>query len=266
MKKFYYSIFLVIVSISLYAQPPQAIQYQAVVRDSDGTLIKNQKVSYEISILSGSATGSPVYTETHVDTTNEFGVSNLLIGHGTPVLSTFNAINWGADDYFVKISIDVYGGTSYMVMGTSQLMSVPYALYADNANTLNGRTSSYFANASHSHTEYAATSHTHAPSTLLPVSQGNIRFDGSCTYGCYNIESITWNSTYNRYEIEITDMYYSIDDIAVVSISGDSGSCPAGSDARQTSVDGKLLIYIVDADGDKRQCSFKFVAFRGHSN
>jgi hypothetical protein len=263
MKKLYCIILAITIASGLKSQTPQAVQYQAVVRGSDGEVLKNQQVGYEISILSGSISGTPVYTETHIDTTDSFGVSNLVIGKGSPVTGTFDNIDWGNDSYFVKVSIDIYGGTSYTVMGTSQLMSVPYALYAEDANTLDGKTSSYFATASHTHTEYAPVSHTHAPSTLLPIAQGNIRFDGTCVRGCNNVESITWNSTYNRYEIEITDFYYSVDDIAMVTISGDSGSCPAGSDARQTSVGGILLIYIVDAAGVERQCSFNFVAFRG---
>jgi hypothetical protein len=95
MKKVYYILLFAAISVSIAAQSPQAIQYQAVVRDSEGALLKDHKVAYEISILSGSATGPVVYTETHVDTTNEHGISNLMIGLGTPVLGTFNAINWG---------------------------------------------------------------------------------------------------------------------------------------------------------------------------
>lgn len=263
MKKLYCIILTITIISGLWAQTPQAVQYQAVVRNPDGEILKNQKVGYEISIISGSISGTPVYTETHIDTTDSFGVSNLVIGKGIPVTGTFDNIDWGNNDYFVKVSIDIYGGTSYTVMGTSQLMSVPYALYAEDANTLDGKTSGYFATASHTHTEYAPVSHTHAPSTLLPISQGNVRYDGTCTYGCNNIESITWNTTYNRYEIKITDVSYSIDDIAMVTISGGASSCPAGSDARQTSVGGKLLVYIVDASGNNIQCSFKFIAFRG---
>ncbi len=139
MKKFYYGLLFIAISISmtLNAQPPQGFRYQAVVRDSDGDLVKNQKVSYEIAILSGSATGSIVYTETHVDTTNNYGVSNLVIGQGTPGTGTFNSINWGGSDYFLRVSVDISGGTSYLVMGTTQLLSVPYALYAKAATNAN---------------------------------------------------------------------------------------------------------------------------------
>lgn len=283
MKKIYFCILNVLLALGLNAQTPQAIQYQAVVRNSDGNLVKNQKVSYEISILGGSASGASVYTETHVDTTDEFGVSNLLIGQGTPTLNTFAGIDWGDNEYFVKIAIDVYGGTSYMTMGTTQLMSVPYALHADDAYTLDGKTSSYFANATHSHSEYASTSHghsgyastshthseyankshSHSELSLVPVLQANVRFDATCSYGCYNVESIAWNSSLKRYEIEITDVYYSIDDISLVTIAGDAGSCPAGASARQSSVSGKLLVYIVNSAGTNIQCSFDVIAFSG---
>ena len=144
MKKISHILFFIAISASIAAQSPQAIQYQAVVRDSDGNLLAEQEVSYEISILSGSATGPVVYTETHTDTTTIQGVSNLEIGRGVPVSGLFEDIDWGTDQYFIKISIDIYGGSSYMVMGTSPILSVPYSLYAtkaqDAVNSVNAET------------------------------------------------------------------------------------------------------------------------------
>lgn len=92
---------------------------------------------------------------------------------------------------------------------------------------------------------------------------GNIRYDGVIGTGAYNIASVTWNATYDRYEINLTDIYYSIDDVTVVTISGSSSSCPAGVLGRQSSVGGKLLVYLVDKDGNGAQCSFRFVTFTG---
>lgn len=134
MKKIYIILFLILVSFSLKAQPPSGFNYQAVVRNSDGDLIKNQRVSYEITILSESATGSIIYAETHIDTTNEYGVSNLIIGQGTAGTGNFGSINWGSNDFFMRISLDIDGGTSYLVMGTVQLLSVPYAMHAQRSS------------------------------------------------------------------------------------------------------------------------------------
>ena len=75
------------------------------------------------------------------------------------------------------------------------------------------------------------------------------------------VTSVVWSATYDRYELTLTDAYYSIDDAATVTINGDAGSCPAGAVGRVSSVSGKLLVYIVNSSGAKIQCSFTFVAF-----
>jgi len=137
MKKLNLIIIVLIFAISgALAQSPQAFKYQAVARDASGDVLQNQNVSMRISILQGSSSGTSVYKETHSETTNDFGLINLEIGNGTPVSGTFSSISWGTNDYFVKIEMDANGGTSYQHLGTSQLLSVPYALYAE--NTANG--------------------------------------------------------------------------------------------------------------------------------
>ena len=119
--------------INVVAQTPQAINYQAVARNSSGQVLASQPVSFKISILSGSATGTAVYTETHTDKiTNQFGLVNFAIGKGTPVTSTFSSINWDTGTYYIKVEMDPAGGSSYQTLGTSQLLSVPYALNAKN--------------------------------------------------------------------------------------------------------------------------------------
>jgi len=115
---------------TLLAQAPQAFKYQAVVRDNGGNVLTNHIVNFKISILKSSASGTAVYVETQKDTTNPFGLANLKIGNGTFVSGSFTTINWGNDEYFVKIEFDVNGGSSFQTMGTSQLLSVPYALYS----------------------------------------------------------------------------------------------------------------------------------------
>jgi trimeric autotransporter adhesin len=130
--------FLILVS-SAVAQAPQSFSYQAVARDGTGTILTSKLVSFRISILSGSVSGTTVYSETHSGkTTNTFGLVNLEIGKGSVVSGTFSTISWGTNTYFIKVEMDPNGGTAYQVMGTSQLLSVPYALYAKSAETVTG--------------------------------------------------------------------------------------------------------------------------------
>ncbi len=117
----------------LKAQTPQAFQYQAVVRDALGNAVPNHAVSLRISIISGSVSGPVVYSETHSTSTNPYGVVIVSIGNGVPVSGTFNTISWGNDLYFVQVEADPNGGSTYLNMGTTQLLSVPYALFAQNA-------------------------------------------------------------------------------------------------------------------------------------
>lgn len=112
---------------------PQAIKYQAVARNVNGEAITNQNVSFRISILQGSAEGTIVYQETQASTTNQFGLANLNIGNGNIVTGAFNVIDWSKGDYFVKIEFDPKGGDNYSYMGSSQMLSVPYSLYAEHA-------------------------------------------------------------------------------------------------------------------------------------
>lgn len=135
MKNFTLLILALFVEIAvLSAQIPQSFRYQAVARDNSGNVMENQSVSFNISILSGSVSGTAVYIETHSGlSTNAFGLVELEIGKGTPVTGTFSAINWGSNSYFVKIEMDPTGGTTYQELSTSQLLSVPYALYARQA-------------------------------------------------------------------------------------------------------------------------------------
>ena len=106
----------------VFAQSPNAFKYQAVLRDLDGKVLANEDVSVEISLLQGSETGTAVLTEVFAITTNMYGLTNLEIGSVNPV--GFAVIDWGNGPYFIKVSVD---GD---VVGTSQLLSVPYALHA----------------------------------------------------------------------------------------------------------------------------------------
>ncbi len=123
---------------SVFAQAPNKMSYQAVIRNSSNALVTNSAVGMRISILQTSATGTAVYVETQNPTTNANGFASLEIGGGTAVSGNFANINWASGPYFIKTETDPTGGTSYTITGTSQLLSVPYALYAANAGSTAG--------------------------------------------------------------------------------------------------------------------------------
>ena len=116
-------------SLTSFGQAPEGFKYQAVVRDGGGIILTNQTVGYQLTILQTSPSGTAVYTETFSPTTNGYGLVNLEIGTGTTSYD-FTTIDWANGPYFMQTAVDLTGGASYTIMGTSQLMSVPYALYA----------------------------------------------------------------------------------------------------------------------------------------
>ena len=130
MKKIFFTLAAILAINLTIAQAPQLFKYQAVVRDASANIVPDQIVGVQIRILQGGTSGTPVYLETHTGTTNSYGLMSLNIGGGTVGSGVFSAIDWSAGPYFLEISIDVTGGTSYTLMGASQLLSVPYALYA----------------------------------------------------------------------------------------------------------------------------------------
>lgn len=117
--------------ICSYTQSPEAFKYQAVVRDG-GEIITNQTIGFQLSIIQGNPSGTIVYTETFTPVTNSYGLVNIEIGTGT-TNDNFSTINWSNGPYYIETAVDFSGGISYTIMGTSQLISVPYALYSKNA-------------------------------------------------------------------------------------------------------------------------------------
>lgn len=117
------------------AQSPSAIPYQAVARGASGNLISNQNISLRFTIHDVAANGTVVYQETKSTNTNALGLFNVNIGQGTVVSGTFAGINWASGAKFTQVEIDVTGGTSFVDIGTQQMMSVPYALYAASSGT-----------------------------------------------------------------------------------------------------------------------------------
>ncbi|MCF8368635.1 MAG: hypothetical protein K9G76_06300 [Bacteroidales bacterium] len=130
MKKVVLLGFVIILSLAnVIAQPPQGLNYQAVARDLNGDLLTNQSVTFRISILIGLAPGTLVYQEIHPAVTNNLGLVDLIIGEGIPTVGTFSGIDWTYGESHIKVEMDPSGGTSYQLMGQSELQSVPYALY-----------------------------------------------------------------------------------------------------------------------------------------
>lgn len=130
MKKLF-TTFLTFLSLFLIGQVPQGFSYQAVAFNSAGSPVVSSTVSVRISILDNSVSGTTLYTETHSKTTNGSGLYSLTIGQGTPTFGTFTSLNWAVNSKFVKVELDPTGGTTYTTVGTSQMLSVPYALIAD---------------------------------------------------------------------------------------------------------------------------------------
>ena len=132
MKKFYAILCLTIASLTqLQAQAPQGFNYQATVRNSSGDLIVNTNVYFKFNVMQGSQTAVPIFTETHYVPTDDLGQVNLVIGQGTANTGIFSELDWSLGSYYLGIELDT--GNGYVAMGTTQLLSVPYALYAENS-------------------------------------------------------------------------------------------------------------------------------------
>lgn len=121
-----------------YAQAPHLINYQAIARDGSGNIITSGSIGLKFEILQGSTTGTVAYGETNTASPSAAGIFNVAIGGGTPFSGTLGGVNWATGPYFIRVSIDPTGGTSYTAVGTTQLMSVPYALYAEKAGNSTG--------------------------------------------------------------------------------------------------------------------------------
>jgi hypothetical protein len=120
----------ILMTANVFAQAPNKMSYQAIIRNNSNALVTNSAVGMRISILQTSPSGTTVYVETQTPTTNVNGLASLEIGGGTVVSGNFSTINWANGPYFIKTETDPNGGTSYNITGTSQLLSVPYALYS----------------------------------------------------------------------------------------------------------------------------------------
>jgi hypothetical protein len=119
----------------MFAQVPASFKYQAIARDGSGAVLSNKRVSFRINIHQGNMTGPITFAERHYTSTNEFGLVNLEIGKGTADVGSILSINWASGDCFIQVEMDPTGGESFQTLGTSQLLSVPYALHAKTVET-----------------------------------------------------------------------------------------------------------------------------------
>ncbi len=128
-------ILLILLPLFGFSQASQKINFQSILRNTNGDVVANKSVSLKISILSGSISGSSVYSETHTKTTDPSGLISLQIGNGTVLSGVFANISWGGFPHFIKLEADFNGGSNFVLLGTQELMSVPYALYASKTDT-----------------------------------------------------------------------------------------------------------------------------------
>lgn len=135
MKKYLLSLLIILLTtIDSLAQSPEGFSYQAVIRDATNSLVSNQNISIRLSINQSSIDGTGVYSETFLTTTNVNGLINLMVGSGTTT-DDFSIIDWLNGPYFLEVAVDLSGGTSFLILNVSQLMSVPYAQYAKSSGT-----------------------------------------------------------------------------------------------------------------------------------
>jgi hypothetical protein len=223
------------------AAPSLRLHYQGrLLNPANGQPRADGAYPMNFSLYTQPTGGSPLWTESKTVTVSG-GIFSTLLGDTTPL----NAADFDQDLWLgITVSPDP------QMTPRQPLAYVPYAIYANDADTLDGQQSWTF----------AAASHTHA---TLPAAYGYVRFDGVLRPGSYNVDSVTWNNSLDRYEITITGMYYSIDDTTVATLLGSSSSCPGGTSVRASSVSGNLLIYVVASDGTEIQCSFNFVTYAG---
>jgi len=141
MKRLFICLTTLVIFSGAFAQSPEKTSYQAVVRNSSNQLVTNHEVGMKISILQGSLTGTAIYEETQTTTSNANGLVTLEIGEGDIISGTFSTIDWANGPFFIKVESDPTGETNYAIEGTSQLLSVPYALYAKMADSITGKIS-----------------------------------------------------------------------------------------------------------------------------
>jgi uncharacterized protein (TIGR02145 family) len=196
MKQTFLFTLLLLLSFLSLAQAPNKISYQAVIRNSNNSVVSNHAVGMRISILQGTATGISVYTETQSPTTNANGLIAIEIGTGTIVSGSFANIDWANGPYFVKTETDPNGGSNYTLTGTSQLLSVPYALYAKTAGNALPSGASDGQSLTFCNGEYVWSFNGQCPGKIQQLNCND-----TVHYGVFykNVSSVSTNGNYNCY-------------------------------------------------------------------
>ena len=120
---------------SVFGQAPQSFNYQGAARNAQGEVLAQKQIKLKVSILEGSSNGISAYTETHLVTTSELGLFAVQIGRGEIISGSFKTINWSLGSKFLNVAMDINGGNNFLEMGASQLLSTPYALYAEKSGS-----------------------------------------------------------------------------------------------------------------------------------
>jgi len=127
--------FFLLSSSSVFSQGPSKINFQAILRNTSGEIVSNKSVSIRMSIIRGTINSTSSYVETHAKTTDVSGLISIQLGTGTVISGIFGDIEWGGGSHFIQLEVDFNGGSNYVVIGTQELISVPYALYANKTDT-----------------------------------------------------------------------------------------------------------------------------------
>jgi uncharacterized protein (TIGR02145 family) len=180
-----------------FSQAPQKINFQSILRNTNGEVVANKSVSLKISILSGSISGLTVYSETHLKITDASGLISLQIGNGTVLGGVFANIAWGDFPHFIKLEADFNGGSNYVVLGAQELMNVPYALYASKTDT----SSLNLVNRFNSKVNISDTSNMLNPylrkSDVIVSVENDPVFNSSIAKGITRIDTAYWNKKLN---------------------------------------------------------------------
>ena len=190
--------FLILCAQVINAQAPNSFDFQSLVRDASGKFLKSQSVGVRVSILHGSVSGTAVYTETHTVSTNANGLLTLTVGKGT-TSDNFSSINWSAGPYFIKTEMDLSGGTDYTLSTVTQMMSVPYALYANSAGNYEARLAALDARADAMESTVATAPTYHAdgfsiaPHRQVKFSKGNLCYNYSTSKYAFAAQQYTFS-------------------------------------------------------------------------
>jgi hypothetical protein len=186
MKKIITICVAILMTANVFAQAPNIMSYQAVIRNTSNALVTSSAVGMRISILQTSPSGTAVYVETQTPTTNANGLASIEIGGGTVVSGNFSTIDWANGPYFIKTETDPTGGTNYTITGTSQLLSVPYALHAKTAETYTGTITE-------TDPIYGASSASGITGADITNWNNDLIFDGDTTYWKVNGNNVFYN-------------------------------------------------------------------------